>query len=298
MEKKVVLITGASSGFGLSLAKKLLKLNYIVIASFRNAKDRLQIYDEELKQYPNSLMCLPLDVSKPNEIKSCVDYIENKFGKLDVLVNNAGFGLFGALEDLSEDQIRYQMEVNFFGALTLTKKLIPQMLRGSKIINISSCFGLFSFPLTSLYNSSKFALEGLSEALHYELRPQGISVHLVEPGGHRTEFGTSTVWGNNSSNPDSKYNESSLNYMELFNKKVSNKNGPKPDKVVNIILKIIKKRNSWKMRYLVGMDSKCGYLAKRFLPEVINRNINYLVFNLIFFKKKVARVQSEINNHV
>ena len=178
---KTVLITGTSSGFGRQLAPRFLNAGWTVIATLRDASKRSDLFAADLAKSPGRLFVLSLDVARENERVAAAGFIDRQFeGKLDCLVNNAGFGLFGALEDLSEDQIRRQMEVNFFGLVLLSRSLLPHLRRArGRIINITSALGYLGMPLTSLYCASKFAVEGLSESLYYELKPHGVQVAIV-----------------------------------------------------------------------------------------------------------------------
>src|SRR5688572_23972764 len=167
MSKKVVLITGSSSGFGRLLVKAFLARDWTVVGTLRNAQRSEEIFHEELKAYAGRFFAPPLDVTREEERAAACDFIERRFeGRLDCLVNNAGFGLFGPLEESSEAQIREQMEVNFFGTVLLTRSLLPSLRKsGGRIINISSAMGYMGMPLSSMYSASKFALEGFSESL-------------------------------------------------------------------------------------------------------------------------------------
>ena len=182
--KKVVIITGASRGFGELIAKKFQKENYQVIATMRNIDS-----SPSLKKLDN-VDIKRLDVTVKSEIKNVIDYTIKKYGRIDVLINNAGYGAFGFLEEASDEEIKNQFDVNFFGLIDCIRGVVPQMRKqkSGKIINISSIAGRFGLPFTSLYNSSKFAVEGLTECLHYELSLFGIDIKTVAPGSFRTGF--------------------------------------------------------------------------------------------------------------
>ena len=182
--KKVVIITGASRGFGELIAKKFQKENFQVIATMRNIDS-----SPSLKKLEN-LDIKKLDVTVKSDIKNVVDYTVEKYGRIDILINNAGYGAFGFLEEASNEEIRNQFNVNYFGLIDCIKGVLPQMRKQKDgvIVNISSIAGRFGLPFTSLYNSSKFAVEGLTECLHYELSLFGIDIKTVAPGSFRTGF--------------------------------------------------------------------------------------------------------------
>src|SRR5262245_19631363 len=196
MSDKTILITGCSSGFGRLVIPEFLREGWHVIATMRDAANRKGIFNEELNGYRDALSLLSLDVTNEAERAAAKNFIEEKFGgKLDCLVNNAGYGLFGAVEDLSEAQIREQMEVNFFGLVLLTQMLLPQLRKASgRIINLSSVLGFTGMPMSAMYCASKFAVEGFSEGLYHELKPHGVQVALVEPGAFRTNFAEKLTW--------------------------------------------------------------------------------------------------------
>jgi NAD(P)-dependent dehydrogenase (short-subunit alcohol dehydrogenase family) len=181
---KTVLVTGASSGIGQSSAIYFRQKGWNVAATMR--------YPEKHgDRVTETLICPRLDVTAPATITSAIAETLDKFGRIDVLVNNAGYGLTGALESLSIEQIRRQYETNVFGLIIVTQSVLPTMRsqRAGTIINVSSIGGRLAFPFCSAYHSTKWAVEGLSEALRFELRPFGIEVKLIEPGGIRTDFG-------------------------------------------------------------------------------------------------------------
>jgi len=181
---KTVLITGASSGFGKDTVKLFQKNGWNVIATMRSPEK-----ETELSKLSNVLLA-KLDVMDKHSIGDAVNKGIEKFGKIDVLVNNAGFGAIGALEAASDEVIRKQFGVNLFGLIDVTKEVLPVMRknRSGIIINISSMGGRITIPFGSLYNSTKFALEGLTEAMQYELNPLGIKLKIIEPGSYITNF--------------------------------------------------------------------------------------------------------------
>lgn len=182
----VLLITGVSSGFGRAFATAALQANYTVVGTVRQDGDR----DEFESLAPGRAHALMLDVTDTQAIEPLVQHVERQIGPIEVLINNAGYGHNGLVEETSLEAIRHQMEVNFFGAIAMIKAVLPAMRtrRRGRVINITSIGGLTTFAGLSIYHASKFALEGLSEALGKEVKDLGIYVTAVEPGAFRTEW--------------------------------------------------------------------------------------------------------------
>jgi len=183
--ERVWLITGCSTGFGRELTRQLLSRGQRVVATARNPAAL-----DEFASHPGALVAL-LDVTVPEQIKAAVALAVTQFGGIDVLVNNAGYGYLAALEEGEDEEVRAMFETNVFGLVNMTKAVLPGMRdrRSGHIVNISSMGGLIGFPGIGYYNASKFAVEGLSEALAKEVEPLGIRVRLVEPGMIKTDFG-------------------------------------------------------------------------------------------------------------
>lgn len=183
-EMPVWLITGCSTGFGRELARHVLDCGYRVVVTARNTDDL-----RNLNGTKNALV-LRLDVTDQNQIDQAIKDAEAKFGGIDVLVNNAGIGYFGAVEESEEDEVRRMFEVNVFGLGRMIRAVLPGMRkrRSGFIVNVSSVGGLRSFPALGYYNATKFAVEGLSDALWQEVEPLGIKVMVVEPSGFRTDW--------------------------------------------------------------------------------------------------------------
>ncbi|MGI8495779.1 MAG: oxidoreductase, partial [Pyrinomonadaceae bacterium] len=183
---KVWFITGSSSGFGRELAEQVLERGGKVVATARNVND----VEDFVKKYPETARAVKLDVTEADEIKSAVEKAVEEFGRIDVLVNNAGYGLGGGIEEPSEEQIRRQFETNVFGAIRVMRAALPFMReqKSGHILNISSIGGFRSGPSVGYYTATKFALEALSESLAGEVEHLGIKVTIVEPGGFRTDF--------------------------------------------------------------------------------------------------------------
>jgi NAD(P)-dependent dehydrogenase (short-subunit alcohol dehydrogenase family) len=192
MKHKVWLITGCSSGFGKELVRAVLENGDKVVATARNTSS----LDWITEMASDHAITLELDVTKPQQVRETIAAAIKHFGRIDVLVNNAGYGLLGAIEEVTDEQARQQFEVNVFGALDMMRAILPDFRkqRSGHILNISSVGGFVAFPGVGIYNASKFALEALSESLYKETAPLGIKVTLIEPGPFRTDWaGRSSV---------------------------------------------------------------------------------------------------------
>jgi short-subunit dehydrogenase len=277
---KTVLVTGATSGFGKGLVSSLLKSGFTVIATGRNLLGRKELFSTERAEFGARLIELDLDVTSASDIKSIETYFRDK--PLDVLINNAGYAVFGPAEECSEDKLRRQFEVNFFGMVLLTQKLLP-FLRQSKghIINFSSVFGLMGFPLSSVYCASKYAVEGFSESLSYELKPFSVKVTLIEPGGYRTNFNNAAEWGMTETK-NSIYQLQVQNYTSLRNKLASRPNPQNPQDVVNGVVNIIQSHNP-KLNYSFGKDAFSVRVLKKIFPRSVFHKVSgkflYKAFN-------------------
>ena len=183
-EKPVWFITGCSTGFGREMANHLLQSGYRTVVTARNPDDL-----RDLAKNGNALV-LKLDVTDQGQIVDAVRAAESKFGRIDVLMNNAGIGYFAAIEESEDDQVRRMFDINVFGLGQMISAVLPGMRkrRAGLIINVSSLAGLRSFPALGYYNATKYAVEGLSEALWQEVEPLGIKVMVVEPSGFRTDW--------------------------------------------------------------------------------------------------------------
>ena len=184
--KSVWLITGCSTGFGRELAQMVLDRGYRAVVTARNPAK----VEDIAARHRDRALVLELDVTDPVEVDAAVKSAEKHFGRIDVLVNNAGVGYFGAVEESDEEEFRRMFEINFFGLSSMTRALLPIMRkqRSGHIVNISSIGGLKSFPTLAYYNATKYAVEGFSEALALEVAPLGIKVTIVEPSGFRTDW--------------------------------------------------------------------------------------------------------------
>ena len=244
---QTVLITGASSGFGKASAKYFQEQGWQVAATMRNTDKA-----EELNDLDNVLVT-PLDVTKPDTIQSAIAETEEAFGTIDVLINNAGYGTVGVFEAASDETIRNQFEANVFGLMNVTKAALPNMrqAQGGVIINLSSIAGRVSMPYFSLYNASKYAVEGLSESLQYELAPFGIKLKLIEPGAYATDFGGRSMGFFGHGDMEA--------YQDTFNHFIENAmsnmaQNPNIQEVVELIYEAATS-NDEKLRYPVGDDA-------------------------------------------
>jgi NAD(P)-dependent dehydrogenase (short-subunit alcohol dehydrogenase family) len=257
-----------------------------VIAALRGGPLRLEkVFASEIRAYPDRLIGLDLHLDRPETFDAAVRLVQERFsGKLDALINNAGFGLFGALEDLTDAQLRQQLEVNFFGQAGLTRALLPALraARG-RVICVSSVCGRFGFPFYTAYNASKYALEGLIEAMHFELRPFGVQVCLVEPGAFATEFGTrSRLWGERSFAPASLYHERSEaldHYVSGSSKRLGN-----PMRVARLLACYATRWRRLPLRRPIGPDSWAMWLAGRLLPTRLRLAVIDFAFKRVVFR--------------
>lgn len=254
-----ILITGCSSGIGRMTAKYFQERGWNVVATVRkNPED-----DIELNGLENVLV-VALDVTKDDTIKKAVAKAVDKFGKIDVLLNNAGYGSYGTLEATPEHKIRMQFDVNVIGTLMVTKAILPYMRKEKDgiIINISSMGGKITFPLGTLYHGSKFAVEGMSEALSFELERIGIKVKIIEPGVINTNFATSSFDMN--LDPDlTEYNDFTDKVVKGF---AAGTNGSEPILVAETIYKAATD-NSNKLRYIAGPDAEQIITARKQLDD-------------------------------
>jgi NAD(P)-dependent dehydrogenase (short-subunit alcohol dehydrogenase family) len=249
---KVAVVTGSSSGIGFETSLALAREGFLTYATMRNLEKGSGI-KSELDKENLPLKIMQLDVTDDASVSKAVQSIISDSGRIDIIVNNAGYGLVGAFEDLSLDEIKQQYETNFFGVVRVTQAVIPIMRKqkSGRIINISSGAGRFGYPGGSAYVSTKFAMEGLSESLSYELDPFGIKVILVEPGVIRTNFGNGMVVAKKSQDPVSAYLSMTRKMNEVLGQLMQN--GSPPSLVANVVLQAAKSDNP-NLRYLAGKD--------------------------------------------
>jgi short-subunit dehydrogenase len=294
MEKQsIAVVTGSSTGIGFETSLLLARNGFYTYATMRDTSkgDKIEkiVYKEKLP-----LEVLPLDVNNDNSVRNTIHKILDEKKKIDILINNAGYGLFGALEDISIDEVKKQFETNLFGAIRTIKETLPTMRkqRNGIIINVTSIAGVVGVPAECIYVSTKFALEGLSESISYELQPYGIKVILVEPGVINTNFVPNIKLAdktddksqqtlikqekletNHSSNDIKKKNSSYYsNTIDTFLSHYypAMKNAPLPNEVATVILEAIKNASNSSeclFRYIVGEDAKTLAQAKKNMSD-------------------------------
>lgn len=263
---QVALITGCSSGIGYETALMLARNGFHIFATMRDTKksNSLARISEKEKL---ALKILELDVNDGKSIENAINRIKSEAKRIDILINNAGYGLVGFFEDLTLDEIRNQFETNFFGVLNITKNVIPimRLQKRGTIVNISSGAGQVGFPGISAYVSSKFAVEGFSESLMYELSPFGIKVIIIEPGVVRTNFFRNCVISEESTKNRSPYSRS----LDKIQKNIDlmQEHATSPIDVAKIILQVLS-TDEPKQRYIVGNDVAMILEAKRNLSDI------------------------------
>ncbi len=250
-----ILITGASSGIGKATAKLFHDKGWNVIATMRKPEA-----EEGLSALDNVLVTR-LDVTEEASIKGAVDAGLERFGKIDALLNNAGYGAWGPLEAFPLENIRRQFDTNVIGLLATTQAVLPHMraAKAGVIVNVSSIGGKITFPMGTLYHGSKFAVEGLSEALHYELEPIGIKIKIVEPGAIKTDFGGRSL---DFANDDSiEEYQPIVQTMMAAMAQMGGDNGSEPEVVAEVIWNAVTDGTTT-LRYTAG-DDAVEYMANR-----------------------------------
>lgn len=261
---KVALVTGSSSGIGFETCLALARDGFHTFASMRDTKKAPPLQEAAKKENLN-IEIIPLDVDKGDSIKSAVSKIISKVGRIDVLVNNAGYGLFGCVEDVPVADFKKQFETNFFGIITIIQEIAPIMRKQGSgfIVNISSVAGRIGFPASPAYISSKFALEGLSECLRYELDQFGVKTIIIEPGVIKTSFFSSMqVVKPKNGSP----------YKDITDKVVSGvkmmaEMGTAPVEVAKTVVKSINEKDPLP-RYVVGTDAAMFLEAKKMKTDI------------------------------
>jgi len=265
MSDKIALITGSSSGFGLLTSIELARDGFRVVASMRDLGRRQFLDSAAAAAHVSERIDIrQLDVTHFDALSAFVDAVVRDYGRLDVLVNNAGFAVAGFAEDLKLDEIRRQFETNFFGAAAMTQAALPVMRRqrSGHIIMVSSISGLHGSFYISSYSAAKHALEGWSESLRLEVNALGIKVALVEPGSYQTD-----IWTRGAVVGERSAKQSSPNFQRSLRMRDRVKEIPKADpiQVARLIAAIAQDPNP-KLRYLIGRDARIQLALKRILP--------------------------------
>jgi NAD(P)-dependent dehydrogenase (short-subunit alcohol dehydrogenase family) len=270
---RIAVVTGSSSGIGFETALLLARSGFHTYATMRNLEKSKKI-TEIANTEKLSLQVVQLDVNDDISVKNAIDKIvaaaaENK--RIDVLVNNAGYGLFGSLEETSIEEIKAQFETNFFGVIRVTQQVLPIMRKqhsgGGTIVNVSSVGGRIGVPILSAYQSTKFALEGLSESMSYELEPFGIRVVIIEPGFIRTNIVNSSTPAEKALDPKSPYFPLMQKVKNYFKSMMENSSSSSPpEEVAKVILQAITSKNP-QLRYTVGNDAATIIQARMNMPD-------------------------------
>lgn len=254
--KKVWFITGCSTGFGRALANEVLAHGYNAVVTARNTAD----IEDIASHYPNTVLVLPLDVTSTSDIEKAVTKAIQHFGQIDVLVNNAGIGYFAAVEESEDAEVRKMFEINVFGLANVSKEVLPYMRqrRSGHILNIASIGGLRSFPGVGFYNATKYAVDGLSEALYKEVAPLGIKVTIVAPSGFRTDWAGRSA--NNSSIQIADYATTAHKNINDI-RGYSGKQPGDPVKAAKAMIQVVESENP-PLRLLLGAAALRGAKAK------------------------------------
>ena len=259
--RQVVLITGASSGMGKETAKTLIEEGYTVYAAARRVEKMADL--EKLGGIP-----IKMDVTKEEDVIAAVEQIERNHGGVDILINNAGFGLYGAVEDVSLDAARYQFEVNMFGLARLTQLVLPYMRqkRTGKIVNISSMGGKIYTTLGAWYHATKHAVEGWSDCLRLEVKQFNIDVIIIEPGGVQTEFLDVTSSQIEKHTPQDSAYRPMVDRMAEVSANMSPDMGSPPSVIANTISRAIKASRP-RTRYAVGFGARPLILTRKWFGD-------------------------------
>jgi NAD(P)-dependent dehydrogenase (short-subunit alcohol dehydrogenase family) len=263
--QRVAVVTGSSSGNGYETSLTLARNGFMTYATMRSLNKGENIKSLAQKE-KLPLKTVQLDVTDDISVKNAIESIRAESNRIDVLVNNAGYTVAGAFEDLSMEEIKAQFETNLFGVIRVTQAVLPVMRKQKSgiIVNMSSGLGRLGFPIQSAYVSTKFAIEGLTESVAYELEPFGIKVVLIEPGFIKTNIGNTMVTTKKSQDANSPYFQLTENMVSYI--KHALETGPPPDVVANAILNAVTSENPT-MRYLAGNDVEKHMEAKRSMSD-------------------------------
>jgi len=267
---KTVLITGASSGIGRETALRFQREGWHVAATMRSPEK-----ETELNRLAG-VICPALDVTRPDTIARAIDETLQAFGRIDAVVNNAGYGLIGAFETFSEEQIERQFQTNVFGLMAVTRAVLPQFRaqRDGVFVNVASFAGRSIFPMYSVYHASKWAVEGFSDSLQYEVRPYGIRVKIIEPGIVKTEF-----WGRSTDRANvtgvTAYDEGQP-VLDLIDE-AAGIIATQPADVADAIWRATHDTSA-RQRYVIGLDAHLTLFARKVLSDGMYRTLMHTVF--------------------
>ena len=261
--ENVALVTGCPSGIGLETAMSLARGGHFTYATMRDVKKSEKL-DKIVNDEDLPVKILELDVDDKESVDNAITQVMDEKGRIDTLVNNAGWGMWGTVENVSIKEFKQQFETNFFSIIRMIHKIAPVMRKqkSGNIVNVSSVAGRIGFPVSPAYISSKFALEGLSECLRFELGPFGINVIIIEPGVIKTNFFDSMKMAEKS---DSVYNE--ITSKVVSGVKMMAEMGTDPKEVANTIVKSINEKNPLP-RYIVGNDAMMFLEAKKMKTDI------------------------------
>ncbi|MEI9918097.1 MAG: SDR family oxidoreductase [Bacteroidota bacterium] len=254
---KTILITGSSTGIGKTIAAYFQAMGWNVAATMRDPGKETELTELE------NIKCIRLDVTDEASIQSAIEETITTFGGIDVIVNNAGYGTLGPFEAASKEQIQRQFDTNVFGLMNVTRAILPyfRSKRSGTIINIASVGGRMTWPLYTLYHGTKWAVEGFSESLQYELRPFNIRIKIIEPGSIKTDF-----WGRSQEVVFKRGLDVYEEYVNIVvpNLQKSGANAPEADVVASAVYKAATD-NSWRLRYSIA-GAKWTLFLRRIIP--------------------------------
>ncbi|MFE2350091.1 oxidoreductase [Kitasatospora cineracea] len=261
MPAKTALVTGASSGIGEATALKLQELGYTVYGAARRTDRLEQLADRGIRP-------LAMDVTDEDSMRAGIERIVAETGRIDVLANIAGYGSYGALEDVPLDEARYQFEVNVFGAIRLTQLVLPHMRarRSGTVVNVTSMGGKIYTPLGGWYHGTKFALEALSDCLRLETKPFGIDVVVIEPGGIATEWGAIAADKLEKSSTGGPYTAQAAAVASSLRSEANAKRNSPPTVIADAIAKAVTARRP-RTRYATGFGARPLIALRRILPD-------------------------------
>jgi NAD(P)-dependent dehydrogenase (short-subunit alcohol dehydrogenase family) len=283
--KKTAFITGVSSGFGYLVTKMLLEKNYFVVGTIRGgeARGREVFADQVDKINDKSLVLIDAHLDQPASLLHCIELSIQLFPQgLDVLINNAGYGLLGPIEIQDEKQIRLQFETNFFAPLIIIQRLLPLLRKKQgRILNLSSLVGFNVFPFYGTYSASKHALDSITEALHYELSEFNVQVCAIEPGGFKTKFSPNSKIGS-LEHPEEKIYEKRIKNFNTFLGYVQTKIEKDPLIVAGKIIELCEAPKI-PVRVRVGAEAHLNWILKKITPDQWRIEIQDWLYRRFFF---------------